>query len=254
MEQEQRPEDNDRAPDDVTHAINGQGDDGKQPPKPKEQSNDGKYGKKTSLRRSWISASPLTRIEIFVGTVVAAATVIYYAASFYQTRANFSLEHRGYLVVDIATIHTATQVLDVTVENPGRSIAQDITVHADEATFDVNSLNGRIQNKFINGWGEFTLPPIYPSSGKTTFNIPLSGLDMERLKSATQYIYVTIRITYTDEASGEKKTIPPVCMLSVPVEPAHEVQWKQCNPSTVIPQMEKWNENENPKYRWPSFP
>lgn len=254
MEPEQRPNCNDHAPDDVTNFVDGQGNGGNQPAPHKEHPGDGKHGKKTSLRRSWRSASPLTRIQIIVGTIAAVAAIVYYSASFYQTRSNFVLEHRGYLVIDIPTIHTTTSALEVTVENPGHSIAEKVLVHANEATMNLNSLNGSVQNRMVNGWGEIPLSAIFPASGKTTFNIPLPGLDIERVKDAKQFIYVAIRVSYVDEVSGTKQSVPPVCMLSVPVEPARQVQWIRCDPTVVIPQMEKWDENESPKYRWPSIP
>jgi hypothetical protein len=253
MEQDHGNNDNRKTSYDMPTASDSQGNTRKKPSNTDKQANK-THGEKTSLRRSWRSASPLRRIEIVVGTMVASATILYYIFSYHQTNSNFTMDHRGYLVVDIATIHTVTQSLDVTVENPGRSIAEDVTVHANETTFDVNSLNGTVQNKFVNGWGEFNLPPIYPSSGKTTFSVPIKGLDMERIKDAKQYVYVAIRITYTDEASQKRQSIPPLCMLSASVEPAHDVKWMRCNASTVIPQMEQWDENENPKYRWPSLP
>ena len=211
-------------------------------------------GKKTSLRRSWRSASPLTRIEIMVGIIVAAATLIYYGATFFQTRWNFAREHRGYIVIGTPTFHTSTNTLEVPLENPGKSTVAKVLVHANEATMNLNSLTSTPQNRMVNGWGQISLPPILPASGPTTFNIPVPGLDIERIKDARQFVYVAIRVSYVDELSGTTQSVPPVCFFSAPIEPAREVQWPRCDPSVVIPEMEKWDENENPKYRWPSIP
>jgi hypothetical protein len=223
----------------------------------KEEPQNTGQGKRDTLYTHWKKATPLTQLELVIAGVVAVAgilTCFYYLLSYIQTQRNFNRDHRASLVVDIQTIHTTTSVLDATLENPGHSIAENIVIHANEATFNLNSLDGSTTNRMINGWGEFTLPPISPASGKTIFNIPLPGLDIERIKSGTQYIYVGVRISYVDEASGDKETVPPICMRSVPVEPVREVIWQRCDAAVNIPQMEKWDENENPKYRWPIIP
>ena len=221
------------------------------------QTRDANEEKGGTLYAHWKKASPLTKLELVIAAIVAVAgilTCVYYLFSYIQTQRNFDRDHRASLVVDIPTIHTSTRVLDVSLENPGHSIAENVVVHANEATFNLNSIDGSVQNRMINGWGEFTLPPIPPSSGKTMFIVPLPDLDMEHIRDGKQFIQVGIRVSYTDEASGSKQTIPPICMRSVPVEPAREVIWQRCDAAIQIPQMEKWDEDENPKYRWPSIP
>jgi hypothetical protein len=216
-----------------------------------------KQQKKWSLWRHWKQATVTRQIKWILevcGFVIGLSVLGTYVVGIIQTQRNFNRDHRAYLVVDIPTIHTTTSALEVTVENPGHSVAESVLMHANEATMNVNSWDGSVQNRMINGWGEINLPPIIPGAGKTTFNVPLPGLDIERIKDGKQFIYVAIRVSYIDEISGSKQSIPPVCMRSAPVEPAREIQWLRCNPVSVIPEMEKWDENENPKYKWPSIP
>jgi hypothetical protein len=216
-----------------------------------------KENKKWSLRRHWEQATSAQQLKWVLeggGFLIALCVLGTYITGCIQTQRNFNRDHRAYLVANIATIHTATSTLEVTLENPGHSIAQNVTVHANEATMNLNSLDGSIQNRMVNGWGEFNMPPILPTLGKTSFTVPLPGLDMERIKDAKQFIYVAIRVSYVDEVSGERQSIPPICMRSAVTEPAREIQWTMCDPSAIIPRMEQWDEGENQKYKWPTIP
>jgi hypothetical protein len=36
--------------------------------------------------------------------------------------------------------------------------------------------------------------------------------------------------------------------------PSDQMQFDKCDPDAIIPMMEKWDENYNPKYKWPNLP
>ncbi len=214
-------------------------------------------GDRWTLQEHWDRASSAKRVKwIFqgIGGLIAFLVLVNYVWQNLQTKWSFERVNRADIVLGNPVLHTSTDILEVPLSNIGHISSGNVLVHINEATFDLpTSPDDPSGNRMINGWGALTLQSIPPGSGLVSLNIPIPAFDIERLRNGKQFIHACIRLVYADGFSEAPKQPLTVCFQSSVIEPAREIQFLGIDPKPQIQQMEKWDENESPKYRFPSF-
>jgi hypothetical protein len=171
------------------------------------------------------------------------------------------VSQRAYLVLGIPMIHTTIPRMTIPIDNIGHIVTGKVTIISQGAV--LTGVSTTTNNAMNNGWGEINMT-IAPGSGKDSVNIPLFTLDANRVNNGTQFIFAAGTISYNDGFPGTPIQVVKFCWRSMAVvsatpgvpspTPSDQMQFDKCDPDAIIPMMEKWDENYNPKYKWPNLP
>lgn len=157
---------------------------------------------------------------------------------------------RAYIVTDGPTLDPGTKFVSIDVSNVGHLPSPDIAIIGHEATINMQIANSTpiVANAVESHW-KATNGPAPPGEKVITLAIPVPAFSESQFRpdGAYQAIFIAGRIGYRDGFPDDPAQEWNFCFQSVYHLVLKKLFWVACDPSVILPQMEKIDGFPDPK-------